>query len=862
MNKICKLLLCAVLCLCLIHPAQAASQPYLTISTTEEFLTFAENCRLDSYSQGLTVSLEADIDLTGSDFSGIPIFCGTLNGRGHTIRGLKLDGEGSVQGLFRYLTQTALVRELTVEGAVMPQGSRTCVGGIVGSNAGTLERVRFRGDVTGADTVGGLVGINTVTGRIENGYMEGSVHGAHFVGGITGSNQGVLRLCKNDAQINTTPQQNTIGLSDITMDTLTDSESANTVTDIGGIAGTSTGVLRRCENRGNVGYRQMGYNIGGIAGSQSGYVTQCVNRGNIAGRKEVGGIVGHMEPAVAMEYSEDTLQQLQAQLDTVSALADRAAGSAQTGAAALQEQLTLLQTQTDTAGDAVSSLLPDPDNPQQPDADAILAAQGTLSDSFSSISGTIGSISTSAGSSAAAVSSDIRAMADQLSQMEQTLQTAEETLNAEIYDASDEDTPDTLTGKVETCRNLGHILGDLNIGGITGAMALENDLDSEEDVEVSGTASLNFQCKLRAVILGCENTGTITVMKQNAGGIAGWQSMGLVKNVINGGTLLGENASYVGGIAGQSSGYIRNCFSTGTITGNTKVGGIAGSGNTVTDCRAMNALSAAEASGAILGSPVPSENDASVAGNYYLPVSADPGGIDGVSYASQAQPLTVEEFLALEELPTLFRQSTVTFNFPDGSKTAITVLCGKPLTEIPALPEQAGFSACWEGLEEANLSAVFFDMEFSASYTAHDTVIASSSTRQDRPVLLVQGDFSAAGAVTAEQVTAAPPLEQRQQLLESWRFTVTGGTAHTARFLLPEKTDGLTLFVYSEDGIWQQAEADIRGNYFIFPVSENTRGFALVHQSPPLWYWYAAGVSLLAALLVTMVLFLRRTKTQ
>ena len=52
----------------------------LTIESTEDFLEFAENCRMDSYSQNLVVTLENDIDLSGISFDGVPIFGGTFHG--------------------------------------------------------------------------------------------------------------------------------------------------------------------------------------------------------------------------------------------------------------------------------------------------------------------------------------------------------------------------------------------------------------------------------------------------------------------------------------------------------------------------------------------------------------------------------------------------------------------------------------------------------------------------------------------------------------------------------------------------------------------------------------------------------------
>ena len=70
--------------------AQEEDSRELTITSREELLDFAQNCRLDSYSVGLTVYLKTDIDLNGVDFGGIPTFSGTFAGDGHTISGLNI----------------------------------------------------------------------------------------------------------------------------------------------------------------------------------------------------------------------------------------------------------------------------------------------------------------------------------------------------------------------------------------------------------------------------------------------------------------------------------------------------------------------------------------------------------------------------------------------------------------------------------------------------------------------------------------------------------------------------------------------------------------------------------------------------
>ena len=124
-------LLAAVLSLCLLAGllapvvrAEENTPETIQIATAEQLEALARDCRLDSWSEGRIVVVTEDIDLTGSDFAGIPTFGGALEGQGHTIRGLNLTEEGSVQGLFRYLQQDARVQDLHVEGSVQPGGSR------------------------------------------------------------------------------------------------------------------------------------------------------------------------------------------------------------------------------------------------------------------------------------------------------------------------------------------------------------------------------------------------------------------------------------------------------------------------------------------------------------------------------------------------------------------------------------------------------------------------------------------------------------------------------------------------------------------------------------------------------------------
>lgn len=364
MNHNAKRLLSALVSLCmlasLLAPAVCAEGEEtitMQVATADQLVALAKDCRLDSWSRGRTVELTADIDLTGTGFSGIPTFGGTLEGNGHTITGLTLSEEGSVQGLFRYLQQDALVQNLQVSGTVQPGGSRAQVGGLVGENAGTIQNCTFSGTVSGTSQIGGMVGHNTVTGTITGCTVEGSVYGNHFVGGMAGCNDGVIANCTNRAAVNTTVSQNEVKLDDLSVADLLTTERAADITDIGGIAGSSAGVVRACVNRGAVGYEHIGYNVGGIAGSQTGYIEGCINYGAIHARKEGGGIVGQMEPSSVLQYSQDTLQQLRGELNTLQGLMNQATQDAAASSSEMTARFDDLKNRVDSARSAVETLI-------------------------------------------------------------------------------------------------------------------------------------------------------------------------------------------------------------------------------------------------------------------------------------------------------------------------------------------------------------------------------------------------------------------------------------------------------------------------------------------------------------------------
>lgn len=293
--------LTALALLCTLALPAAAAADTVTISSVQDFVQFSKQCTRDTWSRGITVELTADLDLSDQAITPVPIFQGTFHGNGHTISGLSLETKGSKMGLFRTLSASAVVEDLTVEGTLCPQGSANQAGLLAGENFGTVRRCTVRGSVTGQEDIGGLVGFNGESGSLISCSSAADVTGVYNVGGIAGENLGTVERCSNTGNLNVEADQ-------------------DTPTNVGGIAGLSRGTIRGCSNTGPVGYQHVGYNMGGIAGLQSGEISECTNTGPIQGRKDVGGIAGQFEPYTSLTYGPSPSQQL---ADSMSGLFDQ-----------------------------------------------------------------------------------------------------------------------------------------------------------------------------------------------------------------------------------------------------------------------------------------------------------------------------------------------------------------------------------------------------------------------------------------------------------------------------------------------------------------------------------------------------------
>ncbi|STY71870.1 Uncharacterised protein [Megamonas hypermegale] len=205
---------------------------------------------------------------------------------------------------------TGLVSNSQSHSAVIASGSKDntysySLGGIVGVNTASgkgLDNVNAYG-VTGSsilvDNTGGIAGLNS--GTLNDAYNESIVKGSSNVGGIAGTNSGKISLIVNGASV-TAKGDYTGGLVGSTTGKISNGRNNGVITGVnyvGGLVGSNgSGVqLTNLTNDSSANIIGEQY-VGGIAGINSGTIKSdedndnLINRGSITGNKYVGGIAG------------------------------------------------------------------------------------------------------------------------------------------------------------------------------------------------------------------------------------------------------------------------------------------------------------------------------------------------------------------------------------------------------------------------------------------------------------------------------------------------------------------------------------------------------------------------------------------
>ena len=117
-------------------------------------------------------------------------FTGTFEGRGHVLSNLSINRSGGDLGLFGRNEGT--IRQLGLAN-VSISGGTGFVGALAGHNNGLIEQTFALGTVNGTgSSTGGLVGFNNNLGSIQQSHASVSVIGANTAGGLVGVNAGTV----------------------------------------------------------------------------------------------------------------------------------------------------------------------------------------------------------------------------------------------------------------------------------------------------------------------------------------------------------------------------------------------------------------------------------------------------------------------------------------------------------------------------------------------------------------------------------------------------------------------------------------------------------------------------------------------
>ena len=865
-------LLAALMLLACLPVTQAdAAGNTIHISSEAELRDLAASCALDTWSRDKNVVLDSDLTLADPSFLPIPTFGGSFDGQGHTIHNVSITDSLSPAGLFGVVQAGGSVRSLHVVGTVTPSGDGRSVGGIAGENNGAIEKCSFTGTVSGQVYVGGIAGHTGASGSILACETRGAVIGDSMTGGITGYNEGLLADCTNSACVNVESTDPRLDLEDLDLTLTPDlsklgqANAGASAADPGGIAGYSAGTLSDCVNHGAVGYQHIGYNTGGVAGRSCGQLLRCRNDGSIAGRKDVGGVVGQIEPYIQVDASPTYLSELNRQLYELKSLTDQAANDAQDGAGDVSGRLNDMN---DYLKDALS-------DPQDPLA-AITGFGSRLKDLNNSASGSVDT-----------VADDLRDINSKFNEVSNTVLAAISAAGnpaSVISDGSQGNIDKITLGKTSACTNSGAVSGDVNTGGIAGSIAIEYELDPEDDVSADLDGEYRRQYEYRAVVQQCANTGAVSAKRSNTGGIAGRMDLGLIISCESYGSVESDSGSCVGGIAGLTAATVRSSYAKCTLSGKKYVGGIVGSGvaeksdgsaSTVTGCWSLvDITDCQQYEGAVSGADTGTFTD-----NYF--VSDTLAGINRQSFAGRAEPVSFDTLAAAEGMPGGMTTFTLSFVSDGKVLTSRTFSYGASFDSsvYPPLPEKDGIYAHWD---RTDLHGLHLDTVVTAVYDPLLPTLSSEQTREDgRPIILAGGDFNdgdtmaaTALTLTPEEFHAAdgsfadraanwfsylkdgqlPPLTVNRRVAEQWRVSLPddGQETHTLRYLPSQDASHLRLYVNDGDG-WQAVSCDTVGSYLSFTAGGASPEFAVV-TTASVWWPLVAAIAVCVAIVLAVLL--------
>ncbi|MFB6284351.1 MAG: PKD domain-containing protein [Halobacteria archaeon] len=221
-------------------------------------------------------------------------FNGTLMGDGNKLTGLYIErNQENGVGMFHEIGEEGVVKNLEIKD--LDVSGNSTVGGLAGTNLGTIKQTSVDGKVNGTSHVGGMVGkTGTINGdrkaviNRSTTSVDVAGHGEQ-IGGLAGTagNGSVVTSTKADNQVSRSNPDKTHGNSKDMQ--------------VGGLIGLNQGEVVYVKARGQT---EANVNrVGGLTGENRGRITKSSYKGRVSGKRMVGGLVGINRGAVKKSHA-------------------------------------------------------------------------------------------------------------------------------------------------------------------------------------------------------------------------------------------------------------------------------------------------------------------------------------------------------------------------------------------------------------------------------------------------------------------------------------------------------------------------------------------------------------------------------
>ena len=171
---------------------------YVDISTKDDLINLSGKSLIRNY------RLANDIDLENCEWLPIVESFGVFDGNNYRICNFKITSDIDSAGLFAY--NSGIIKNLRVENfKIDGEAGKEYAGGIVAYSKATgavIENCSAKGDVSGKEMVGGLVGYIGYGAIVKNCYSEAVVVSGYTAGGLIGVNDCAIVIdCYSNSQV-------------------------------------------------------------------------------------------------------------------------------------------------------------------------------------------------------------------------------------------------------------------------------------------------------------------------------------------------------------------------------------------------------------------------------------------------------------------------------------------------------------------------------------------------------------------------------------------------------------------------------------------------------------------------------------